>query len=208
MARDYKHRVRSRYNVRQKQSVSWWKWLLAAVLILFFGGFLYFLKSGAPTPPDTDEQRRKTLPLPKPGTLKPVARPAKEKDKAAVAAKETGKNAEQESPKFDFYTILPEKEVVVPDHEIKTRTREERVGKAKNTQYIIQAGSFRNYKDADRMKAQLALMGIESKIEKATVGNAIWNRIKIGPFTKMSSVDDVRSRLRQNKIDVVVMEKH
>ena len=109
-------------------------------------------------------------------------------------------------PQFDFYTILPEKEVIVPDYEINTRAREERVGQAKTASYILQAGSFRDFKDADSLRAKLALMGIESKVEKAKVGNVVWNRVKMGPYTQMTSVSTIRSRLRENGIDVVVME--
>jgi cell division protein FtsN len=109
-------------------------------------------------------------------------------------------------PQFDFYTILPEKEVVVPDYEIGTRAREERVGQAKTASYILQAGSFREFKDADSLRAKLALMGIESKVEKAQVGNVVWNRVKMGPYTQMTSVSTIRTRLRENGIDVVVME--
>ena len=109
-------------------------------------------------------------------------------------------------PQFDFYTILPEKEVIVPDYEINTRTREERVGQAKTDSYILQAGSFREFKDADSLRAKLALMGIESKVEKAQVGNVTWNRVKMGPYTQMASVSTIRTRLRENGIDVIVIE--
>lgn len=109
-------------------------------------------------------------------------------------------------PQFDFYTILPEKEVIVPDYEINTRTREERVGQAKAASYILQAGSFREFKDADSLRAKLALMGIESKVEKAQVGNVTWNRVKMGPYTQMASVSTIRTRLRENGIDVIVIE--
>jgi Cell division protein len=109
-------------------------------------------------------------------------------------------------PQFDFYTILPEKEVIVPDHEINTRTREERVGQAKTANYILQAGSFREFKDADNLRAKLALMGIESKVEKAKVGAVVWNRVKMGPYAQMTSVSTIRARLRENGIDVIVME--
>ncbi len=109
-------------------------------------------------------------------------------------------------PQFDCYTYLPEKEVIVPDHEINTRAREERVGQAKTASYILQAGSFKDFKDADSLRAKLALMGIESKVEKAKVGNTVWNRVKMGPYTQMTSVSTIRTRLRENGIDVIVME--
>ncbi len=140
---------------------------------------------------------------------------------------------ENAMPQFDFYTILPEKEVVVPDHEITARAREERttsanaapvdyvqpidstvdapvptvapVGKSTST-YIMQAGSFKDTSDAEKMRANLASMGIEARIERAKVGEVVWNRIKIGPYSQMSSVSSVRARLRQNGIDVIVTE--
>jgi len=49
-------------------------------------------------------------------------------------------------------------------------------------------------------------MGIESRVEKAKVGDATWYRVKMGPLSKMSSVSSIRARLRQNGIDVVVTE--
>lgn len=134
---------------------------------------------------------------------------------------------EREVPQFDFYTILPEKEVVVPEHEILTRTREEKVTSPAvpvdltatdtqpivpetqtkpNTAYMMQAGSFKNVVDAEKMRTNLESMGIESRVERAKVGEVIWHRIKMGPYTQMSSVSTIRARLRQSGIDVIVTE--
>ncbi|MGR9073885.1 MAG: SPOR domain-containing protein [Gammaproteobacteria bacterium] len=190
MARDYKYRAHPRKK-KKTSAVPGWKWFLIVAIV---GGFAFFLKSLR----DIEPEKRQAV------IEKPINKPAApEKPKKAQAE---SKSAEEDEPQFDFYTILPEKEVVVPDYEIKTRKREESVGKAKETQYIMQAGSFRNYADADRMKARLAFMGIESRIEKAKIGNILWHRIKIGPFDKISSVDRIRTKLRQNQIDTVVTE--
>ena len=109
-------------------------------------------------------------------------------------------------PQFDFYTILPDKEVIVPEYEIKTRAREERVGKAKETHYVMQAGSFKTAKEADELRLKLAAMGIESKIDKSKMGDVNWYRVKMGPYTQTESVNTVQSRLRKNGIDVLVTE--
>jgi cell division protein FtsN len=191
MARDYKHRAQPRKPKNQQQSIVWWKWLLVILLIALFVYFLNFISgssSGMKAPQGKDALGTKS----------------RQNKQAQTIASATKKNPAE--PRFDFYTILPEKEVVIPDYEIKSRTRQERVGRAKATKYMLQAGSFRNFKDADNLKARLALMGIESNIEVAEIGDTIWNRIKIGPYTKMADVDRVRSRLRENHIDVVVME--
>ena len=134
---------------------------------------------------------------------KPVSIAKKTNLKKSVPKHQDKKISE---PRFDFYTILPETEIVVPDYEINTRSREEKFGKAKTTKYLIQAGSFRNFSEADKLRARLALMGIESRVEKAKVGNVIWNRVKMGPYSRSSSVSVIRKRLRNNGIDVIVTE--
>ncbi|MGR9012281.1 MAG: SPOR domain-containing protein [Gammaproteobacteria bacterium] len=195
MAKDYKHRTQNKNTAstsyRQKpESLSLWRWMLITALIISFVVFLVYLNSTGS----------------KQASLSPgmSAKPAIVKAEAPKQEKKS--EPEPVLPQFDFYTILPEKEVIVPDYEINTRTREERVGQAKAANYILQAGSFKEFKDADNLRAKLALMGIESKVEKAKVGNAIWNRVKIGPYTQMASVSTVRARLRGNGIDVLVME--
>lgn len=140
---------------------------------------------------------------------------------------------ERDVPQFDFYTILPEKEVVVPEHEIITRVREEQVTQSiqavptdttdvtttdsvdepqitsptkSSVTYMMQAGSFKNSADAEKMRMSLEAMGIDAKIERAKVGETIYHRIKAGPYTQMSSVSNIRARLKQNGIDVIVTE--
>ncbi len=192
MPRDYKHRAQPKKS-RSKQvapKVAWWKWLLVLVLIGVFVGFLNFLRSSTPSSKTTTETQAAT----------PHKTAKKSKPKLKKPARKT------EKPHFEFYTRLP-KETVVTDYEIKTRVREERVGKAKKTQYLIQAGSFQKFSDADKRRAQLALMGFESHIEKARVGNTIWHRVKLGPFSRPSAVATIQSRLKKSGIDVIITEK-
>ncbi|MDO9049532.1 MAG: SPOR domain-containing protein [Methylobacter sp.] len=193
MAKDYKHRTQNKNTASYRQnskSLSLWRWMLITALIISFVVFLVYLRST--------------------GSKQITAQPniPTKAEEAKVEAPKQEKKPEPGPvlPQFDFYTILPEKEVIVPDHEINTRAREERVGQAKTASYILQAGSFREFKDADSLRAKLALMGIESKVEKAKIGNVIWNRVKMGPYTQMTSVSTIRGRLRENGIDVVVME--
>lgn len=166
------------------------RWYIIAAIVVMFTAFLGYLKYTAPE-------------------NKPVAEAALIKKEALPEAKKETKREktnERIEPKFDFYTILPEAEVVVPEHEIKTRIREELVGKVKATQYILQAGSFRDAKDAEQLKADLDRMGIVSKMEKAKVGEVIWHRVKLGPYAQLASVETVKARLRKNGIDVIITE--
>lgn len=136
---------------------------------------------------------------------------AEQQAKAAEAAKQANTPPRQDTipvePHFDFYTILPSVEVVIPDHEIKTRIREEKLGEGdKNAKYIMQAGSFHDSPDAEKLKAKLTAMGIESRIEKAQVGEVMWYRVKVGPYSGMTSVMAIKNQLRDSGVDAIVLE--
>ena len=116
-------------------------------------------------------------------------------------------------PRFDFYTILPELEVVIPDEgrepardkpPAAARERDAARGAAR---YVLQAGSFRRYADADRLKARLALIGIEADIQKVSIHNGeTWHRVRIGPFHSLREVDAVRARLREHRINAILLK--
>ncbi|MCK5869240.1 sporulation protein [Methylococcaceae bacterium CS1] len=211
MAHDYKHRTSrsgqspkrppARVNKRKpairkrakpksnQEKISLGRW---SVVLGIVGLFVYFLYSLSLTKPDQQATRQITKLTPKKAAKKAVA-PKKIKPKQEI--------------QYDFYTILPEAEFVIPDHEVKTRKREERVGKAKTgVQYSVQAGAFRNYKDADSLKAKLIMMGFSPKIEKAVIGSVTWHRVKMGPYNRLVSVDAIQSRLKSNKMDALVIE--
>jgi cell division protein FtsN len=195
-------RVVDSKNTQQSNSVPFWRWGLVIVLLALFAYFLNSLSSS------TQQEK----------SVKAVAKETKvldlQQETAKVAAKPKPNVITKKSTKpevqFDFYTILPKAEFVVPDHEVKTRVREERVGKEKSgVQYAVQAGSFRSYKEADSLKAKLLLMGFLPKIEKAEIGSTTWYRVKMGPYQRLASVDAIQSRLKANKMDAMVMEvKH
>ena len=178
MARDYKNRARA----HKKKPVPISKWLSVGALIVGFVTFLFFL------------QENKSVPI------KSVEKPPPPK-----TVKKTSKREQKKKAEFQFYTIL-EQERKIPDYEIKIRKREEQLGRTQPGRYELQAGSFRKFAEADKRKAQLALLGVEARIEKIKVGDTNWNRIKIGPYFDMVKVDIVRTRLRENSIDVVVMK--
>jgi cell division protein FtsN len=203
MAKDYKYRAQGkgakhgRNTENPMHSAGFWKWMLITALTISFVVFLVYWQGKGSKKPSAalTPQNLSTLKLPK-----------SESAKNTTAKQKVKSEPEQKQPRFDFYTLLPEKEVVVPDYEINTRTREERVGKAKEAHYIMQAGSFKSFKEADQLRAKLGLLGIESKVHKAKVGNVIWYRVKIGPYARMTSISAIKSRLRQNGIDVIVTE--
>ncbi len=202
MAKDYKHRAQQRdaqkrrHTKKQSTGVSVLKWMLITALLIGFAVFLVYLKSPAFQKSASGQTAQQK------GTV--ISKTTLSANK--TVAKEKAEPQKPQAPQFDFYTILPKKEVMVPDHEVKTRTREEQIGKNKKTSYVIQVGSSQDSKDADRLRAKLALMGIESKIQKAKVESATWYRVKVGPYTQMSSVNTVMSRLQKHGMKPVITE--
>ena len=71
--------------------------------------------------------------------------------------------------------------------------------------YVIQAGSFSSYADADRMKARLALLGIVSRIQKVSIDDKNYHRVRIGPLESLAQLNSTRQALRQAKIEVMVI---
>jgi len=105
--------------------------------------------------------------------------------------------------RFDFYDMLPNFEVVIPEQEPDVRAdTEPRAISAPGT-YVLQAGSFTKYEDADRRRAQLALQGIESRIQRVSIDEKTYHRVRIGPIDDLDELNVLRSRLRQAQIDVL-----
>ena len=128
---------------------------------------------------------------------------AKDEDAANNQPAPASQQAEQE---FDFYEMLPKFEVVIPEDGGKVAPEAATGGPIeKPGAYYLQAGSFRNHADADRVRALIALQGVESKIQKVTIDKDTWHRVRVGPITNLQRLEDARSKLRQAQIDALVI---
>jgi cell division protein FtsN len=111
---------------------------------------------------------------------------------------------------YDFFTVLPEMEVVVPERELQPAPPSAPEGPAasggEDDVYVLQAGSFRNSADADQMKAQLALLGAMANIQTVTVDGQTWHRVRVGPVRGTREVNQLRNQLRENGIDTLVLK--
>lgn len=107
-------------------------------------------------------------------------------------------------PRFTFYTLLPEKELIIPEGEVRARKRAEILGRSKPEDYFIQVGSFHSPEDAKRLQAELGRLGIKARLEQTEIGKVLWYRVRVGPFKTLREVETIRARLRANRIDSVV----
>lgn len=105
--------------------------------------------------------------------------------------------------RFEFYDMLPNFEVIIPEQESDVSTDTTRQAVVDPGTYVLQAGSFTEYADADRRRAQLALQGIESSIQRVTIADKSYHRVRIGPIDDLERLNMLRTRLRQADIDVL-----
>ena len=122
--------------------------------------------------------------------------------KPAVTSEPTGKR------KFDFYTLLPELEIVIPQEETRP-PKQNPANKPKSNYkggYLLQAGSFQQHDEADSLKARLALIGVEAKIQSVEVNKTKWHRVQIGPSTDRDALEALRKRLKANQIDTLLLQ--
>lgn len=114
----------------------------------------------------------------------------------------------EDDRKYTFYHTLPnDSEIVIPDDEINTISREKYFGKDKNTKYNIQAGSFKSLNEAVKHQKQLKNIGFKAIIERINFGNTIWNRVKLGPYS-ITEVKSNKEKLRKHGVDVIVTKIH
>jgi cell division protein FtsN len=112
----------------------------------------------------------------------------------------------QPSEKYDFYQMLPNFEVVVPEKEkdvkrdLPATAKIERPGV-----YVLQAGSYRNESDADRVRDQLSKVGIDAKVQRVAVDADVWHRVRVGPITKLDELNKLRKQLQAADLDAIVI---
>jgi cell division protein FtsN len=185
-------RGRRRNAGRKSQGTPGWMWLLAGILIGL--GLAYYLSAKGYIPqPQADSSSSEESAAT--GT-------ASDAEEVAPAADEPKK-----SP-YDFFTVLPEMEVVVPEQELSKKNPPQvaQTDPADSGSYLLQVGSFRQNSDAEQMKARLALLGITASIQTVTVNDATWHRVRVGPVSGIGQADEMRSQLSDNGIDSLVMK--
>ena len=155
---------------------------------------VYFSGYRAPAP----------LPAVAPQIETPVAPRAASPPSPASSADEAASEPHPAS-RFDFYDMLPQVEVVIPD----TPRSSERPSSTADVEdagnYVLQAGSFTVREDADRMQANLALLGIESRIQSVPIDDDIYHRVRIGPIDELNELNLIRRRLWEADVDTMLL---
>ena len=111
---------------------------------------------------------------------------------------------------FDFYTVLPEIEHVIPETDLpdpagaataaeSAQAREDPA--PQGSFYMLQAASYDNRREAERMKARLAITGFEPSIQQISVqGQGDFFRVRVGPFPSMATMESANRVLADMNI--------
>ena len=123
---------------------------------------------------------------------------------AAADSDEPGANTA--SQKYDFYHMLPNFEVVVPEKEkdvkrdLPAASKVERPGI-----YVLQVGSYRSETEADGMRARLGKLGVDAKVQRVAVDADVWHRVRIGPISNLDELNKTRKQLQSADVDAIVI---
>jgi len=110
-----------------------------------------------------------------------------------------------DKPRFEFYKVLTDKQdkavasTPKPDDKAKTSDRKQ---SDVYEPHLLQAGSFQNVDDAEKLKAKLALLGVEANVQSANIPDkGVWYRVRLGPYKTADEEKIARNFLKQNGVD-------
>ncbi len=194
MPRDY---AKSQH--KEHKPMPGWVWMLAGLTIGLFVALLVYIKDNSSGKHTITETVSKVFQSKKQTETRGV-----KKDNSSPPPLPSNSN----KPKFDFYTILPELEVAIPEQELINTAENLTTSSSKtNQKYMLQAGSFKKYEEADKLKARLALQGIEAGIQKVRINDTdTWHRVRIGPLNNIKALNQTRRRLRDLGIASIVVK--
>ncbi len=114
-------------------------------------------------------------------------------------------------PSFDFYEILPQREVNVSEWEAGggggNLGQDIELGIDEAGIYVLQIGSFKQYDAADTVKARLALMGITADIQRVVInGKDIRHRVRVGPYSDSEKLSELRRHLADAEMNYVLLK--
>jgi cell division protein FtsN len=121
----------------------------------------------------------------------------------AAAAPPASAKAPDESPAqpandLTFYDMLPKQEVEVPERGAPASAG----GTARpGGELTLQAGAFKQLAEAERLQARLAQYGVDAKIQRFSLDDETWYRVRIGPIATVEETDALRAKLAEAEIE-------
>lgn len=173
------------------------------------------------------EKGKVVEPTPKMSPVQPPPPPdAAKKAEQSAQGKAPDKGAKAERPRFEFYQILPgEKEVTEKEAREKAPPKPAPSVAAKapapaakpgsspaspkphaGETYWLQAGAFSEEREADNLKARIALTGLEAMVRPVTVPDrGTLYRVRLGPYQSLDDANRMKGVLSQNGVSAAII---
>ncbi|MEO5676142.1 MAG: SPOR domain-containing protein [Usitatibacter sp.] len=149
-----------------------------------------------------------------------AARAAEQAAKGKAGAPEKAEKPEKaakggERPRFEFYNILPgDKEVT--EKEVKAAAPKAAAAKPGSSPaspkphsgeiYWLQAGAFSEEREADNLKARIALTGLEASVRPVSIPDkGTLFRVRLGPYQSLDDANRIKTTLSQNGVGAAII---
>ena len=175
---------------KKKQDFPGWLWMLFGLSLGLSVAFAVYVKDRKPAPASAAAR-------PQPASMQTAL------DENDARASRQSDSEEPPEQRFTFYDMWPNFEVIIREQEHDVAPDVEPQAVLEPGLYVLQAGSFSAFADAERRRAELALQGIESQIQRVTIDDKTYYRVRIGPTKDLDRLNLLRSRLRRAKIDAL-----
>ncbi len=112
-------------------------------------------------------------------------------------------SAAESKQRFEFYKILTDKQE--GESHAAPKMAASRPGTSASTKpaapgsdYFLQAGSFSTAEDADKLKARIAMAGMEASVQPANIPNkGVRYRVRLGPYRSSEEMNKAVALLKQ-----------
>ena len=75
-----------------------------------------------------------------------------------------------------------------------------------DTPYLLQAGAFGASGDAEAVKAKIALLGLNARVESAAIGGKTVYRVRMGPYGTASELATAKSKLADGGLPAMAIK--
>ena len=74
--------------------------------------------------------------------------------------------------------------------------------------YLLQAGAFGASGDAETVKAKIAMLGLNARVESAQIGDKTVYRVRMGPYGSASELADAKAKLAGGGLQAMAVKTH
>lgn len=120
---------------------------------------------------------------------------------AAAAREEQARAAQSRQPQ-----PLPETAATPADDDSAPDPATATASTGDDTPYILQAGAFRGSGDAEAVKARIALLGLNARVESAQINGATVYRVRMGPYGTASELAAAKAKLANGGLPALAIK--